>query len=151
MTENRDNECVILTQRPDGVPNPNNFAFEVRSLGPRAAGMIRCQTLFLSLDPYIRSVIAGNHLGHGIDTGDIVPGEVVARIIESDDQNWPVGMLVRCHSGWQQFCDQPAEGLSQVPQALSRPSLTLSILGMPGLTAWAGMVSIANVKRAMWW
>ena len=52
--------------------------------------MIRCQTLFLSLDPYIRSVIAGNHLGHGIDTGDVVPGEVVARIIESDDQKWPV-------------------------------------------------------------
>ena len=147
MTENRDNECVILTQRPDGVPNPDNFAFEVRSLGPRAAGMIRCQTLFLSLDPYIRSVIAGNHLGHGIDTGDIVPGEVVARIIESDDQKWPVGMLVRCHSGWQQFCDQPAEGLSQIPQTLSRPSLTLSILGMPGLTAWAGMVSIANVRE----
>ena len=99
MTENRDNESVILTQRPDGVPSPDNFAFEVRSLGPLAAGMIRCQTLFLSLDPYIRSVIAGNHLGHGIDTGDIVPGEVVARIIESDDQKWPVGMLVRCHSG----------------------------------------------------
>ena len=74
MTENRDNECVILTQRPDGVPNPDNFALEVRSLGPRAAGMIRCKPMFLSLDPYIRSVIAGNHLGHGIDTGDIVPG-----------------------------------------------------------------------------
>ena len=119
MTENRDNQGIILAQRPDGLPNPDDFAFEVRQLGPRAAGMIRCQTLFLSLDPYIRSVIAGNHLGHGINTGDIVPGEVVARIIESDDPTWPVGMLVRCHSGWQQFCDQPAEGLSQVPHNLN--------------------------------
>ena len=47
----------------------------------------------------MRSVIAGNHLGHGIDPGEVIPGEVVARVSESDDPNWPVGIVVRCQGG----------------------------------------------------
>ncbi len=124
---------------------PEDFSVVTPPLTPRAEGKIRCETLFLSLDPYIRSVIAGNHLGHGIDPGRVVPGEVVARVIESDDTDWPVDTLVRCQGGWQQFSDHPSEALARVPTELSRPSLTLSVLGMPGLTAWAGMVDLAKV------
>ena len=93
----------------------------------------------------MRSVIAGNHLGHGIDPGEVIPGEVVARVSESDDPNWPVGIVVRCQGGWQQLSDHAPEALARVPTGLSRPSLALSILGMPGLTAWAGMVDLAKV------
>jgi len=82
-----------------------------------------------------------------VDPGDVIAGEVVARIVESDDADWPAGTVVRCHAGWQAFTDQSPEALARVPAALSRPSLALSILGMPGLTAWAGMVQQAKVRE----
>jgi len=94
----------------------------------------------------MRSVIAGNHMGHGVDPGQVVPGEVVARVVESDDPDWQPGTLVRCQGGWQRFSDHRAGELSRLPAGLSRPSLALSILGMPGLTAWAGMVHQAKVR-----
>lgn len=147
MTDKLDNPAVILAKRPEGLPEPDDFRLETRMLGSRHPGQIRCETLYLSLDPYMRSVIAGNHMGHGVDLGDVIAGEVVARVIESDDTDWPVGTVVRCQSGWQTLSDHPAEGLSKVPVGLSRPSLALSILGMPGLTAWAGMVDLAKVRE----
>ena len=147
MTNQFDNMAVILAKRPEGLPNPDDFTLEDRPLGDRPSGQVRCQTLYLSLDPYMRSVIAGSHMGHGIDPGDVVAGEVVARVVDSDDPDWPVGTVVRCHGGWQQFTDQTPDALSRVPAALSRPSLALSILGMPGLTAWAGMVQQAKVRE----
>ena len=147
MTDHLDNMAVILAKRPEGLPNPDDFQLENRPLGERPAGQVRCQTLYLSLDPYMRSVIAGNHMGHGVDPGDVIAGEVVARIVESDDVDWPAGTVVRCHAGWQAFTDQSPEALARVPAALSRPSLALSILGMPGLTAWAGMVQQAKVRE----
>ena len=146
MTNNVDNPAVILAKRPEGLPEPDDFRLETRSLGPRSPGQIRCQTLYLSLDPYMRSVIAGNHMGHGVDPGEVIAGEVVARVVESDDDDWPIDTVVRCQSGWQTLSDHPAEALSRVPASLSRPSLVLSILGMPGLTAWAGMVDLAKVR-----
>ncbi|MBL6820981.1 MAG: NADP-dependent oxidoreductase [Proteobacteria bacterium] len=146
MTNNLDNPAVILAKRPEGLPEPDDFRLETRSLGPRSSGQIRCQTLYLSLDPYMRSVIAGNHMGHGVDPGEVIAGEVVARVVESDDDDWPIDTVVRCQSGWQTLSDHPAEALSRVPASLSRPSLVLSILGMPGLTAWAGMVDLAKVR-----
>jgi NADPH-dependent curcumin reductase CurA len=147
MTNQLDNMAVILAKRPEGLPNPDDFTLENRPLSERPSGQVRCQTLYLSLDPYMRSVIAGNHMGHGVDPGDVIAGESVARIVGSDDADWPVGTVVRCHGGWQAFTDQPPEALSRVPAALSRPSLALSILGMPGLTAWAGMVQQAKVRE----
>lgn len=140
-----DNTAVVLAKRPDGHPRPDDFSLAVQPLAERAEGRVRCKAMFLSLDPYMRSVIAGNHLGHGIGPGEVVPAEVVATVIESDHPDWPSGTLVRCEGGWQQFSDQLPESLSPVPPQLTRPSLALSVLGMPGLTAWAGMVDLAKV------
>ena len=147
MSNEIDNLAITLAERPQGLPRITDFAAENRPLGPRSAGAIRCETLYLSLDPYMRSVIAGNHMGHGVDPGDVIAGEAVARVCESEHPEWPVGSLVRCHSGWQQYSDHSPEALASVPAGLSRPSLALSILGMPGLTAWAGMVDLAKVRE----
>lgn len=145
VTETVENTAVLLAKRPEGLPTPEDFSVVTRPLTSRDAGKIRCETIFLSLDPYMRSVIAGNHLGHGIAPGEVVPGEVIAKVTESEHPDWPLNTLVRCEGGWQQFSDQTPDSLARVPSQLSRPSLALSILGMPGLTAWAGMVDLAKV------
>lgn len=140
------NQCVLLRHRPDGLPTPDCFDTTTRSLPDLATGSVRCKTLYVSLDPYIRSVIAGNHMGHGIAPGEVVPGETISQVVESHHPDWPEGTLVRCQGGWQQFSDHLPEALHRLPNGLSRPSLALSILGMPGLTAFAGMHRLGEVR-----
>ena len=123
MSNKIDNLAITLAERPQGLPRITDFAAENRPLGPRSAGAIRCETLYLSLDPYMRSVIAGNHMGHGVDPGDVIAGEAVARVCESDHPGWPVGCLVRCHSGWQQCSDHSPEALASVLRNASRGEL----------------------------
>ena len=139
------NDCMLLRRRPSGLPTLDCFEAFVQPLAPLAAGKVRCQTLYLSLDPYIRSVIAGNHMGHGIEPGEVIPGETVARIVDSNCSDWPIGTLVRCDGGWQHFSDHTAEDLHPLPPGLLHPSLALSVLGMPGLTAFAGIHRLAQV------
>lgn len=140
------NERILLAKRPEGLTSLDCFTVDNTLVMPRQAGAIRCQTDFLSLDPYMRSVIGGNHMGQSVDIGGVIPGEGIATIIESDDPQWPIGQQVRCHTGWQLISDHSASRLTRLPEGLTQPSLALSILGMPGLTAFAGMCSLAKVK-----
>ena len=92
MIDHLDNMAIILAKRPEGLPNPDDFQLENRPLGERPAGQVRCQTLYLSLDPYMRSVIAGNHMGHGVDPGDVIAGRSLP---ESWKVMTPTGRLER--------------------------------------------------------
>ena len=139
------NEAVLLHHRPEGLPTPDCFEAVSQSLPALEDGKVRCRTRYISLDPYIRSVIAGNHMGHGIGPGEVVPGETVAEVVASHHPDWPEGTQVRCPGGWQQFSDHPPEALHRLPAGLSRSSLALSVLGMPGLTAFAGMHRLGEV------
>lgn len=140
------NTRVLLAKRPEGLPTPDCFTLDEGQVSPRSPGSIRCKTDFLSLDPYMRGVIGGNHMGQSVDVGGVIPGEGIATIVESDNSDWPAGLQVRCKTGWQSVSDHQACELNRIPQGLTRPSLALSILGMPGLTAFAGMTSLAKVR-----
>lgn len=140
------NQKIVLEKRPVGLPTPDCFRIENESLSPFPQGLIRVRSEFVSLDPYQRSVIGGNHMGQTASIGDVIPGEAVCTVVESENNEYPVGTVVRSHSGWQLFSDHAPQALSRVPSELSRPSLALSILGMPGLTAYAAMHQIAKVK-----
>src|SRR6056300_1097107 len=140
------NQKIVLAKRPAGLSTPDCFRLEEAVLDTRPQGLVRLRSEFISLDPYQRSVIGGNHMGQTADIGDVVPSESVCTVIESESDEFPIGTVVRAHSGWQVFSDHAPQTLNRVPSALSRPSLALSILGMPGLTAYAAMHQIAKVK-----
>lgn len=140
------NQKIVLAKRPSGLPTPDCFRLEEDALAPRQQGLVRVRSEFISLDPYQRSVIGGNHMGQTADIGDVIPGEAVCTVVESENDEYPVGAMVRAHSGWQVLSDHAPQALNRVPNGLSRPSLALSILGMPGLTAYAAMHQIAKVK-----
>ena len=145
MTPDLKNHSIVLTARPVGQPDIGCFSQNHAALQALAEGFVRCETIYLSLDPYVRSIIAGNHMGHGIGPGDVIPGDTVSRVIASKNPDWPVGTLARCNGGWQKYSDHNSSELSPLPAGLSQVSLALSILGMPGLTAFAGMHRLAKV------
>ena len=144
MTENQQ---VILVEKPVGVPCPGHFALRRAPLPEMPLGGVLCRTRFLSLDPYMRSQIAGRHPSGSVAPGEVMRGETVSEILQSDAPELPVGGLVRCMGGWQEYSAHGAGEVQLLDDEINPPSFALSILGMTGLTAWAGMIWQAGVEE----
>ncbi len=135
---------VQLVATPEGVPGDEHFRVTEIELPALADGEVLCENLVLSLDPYMRSQISGRHLSGGVSPGDGMRGETVARVLESRSADFATGDLVRLMGGWQEHSVCPASEVSKLPSADVASSYYLSSLGMPGLTAYAGLVWQAN-------
>ena len=135
---------VVLDHYPHGAPVAENFRIVETPLPEPSNGEVLCKTEYLSLDPYMRSQIAGRHISGTIAPGDVMRGETVSRVVASRDPKRPEGTLVRCMGGWRSHSLHPADQLSPLPTDFPSPSLALSTLGMPGLTAWAGLHCLAK-------
>jgi len=136
---------VRLVRTPAGHPVPEDFEIVEQELGQLGAGEVLCRTCDLSLDPYMRSQIAGRHLSGAISPGDPMRGETVGEVLESRAEGFEPGQLVRGFGGWQTHFTLRADALAPVDPRIRPPSYALSLLGMTGLTAWAGMVWQAEV------
>ena len=142
-----DNQQVLLVKKPEGVPAPEDFELRQAPLPEMPAGGVLCLTRFLSLDPYMRSQIAGRHPSGTVAPGEAMRGETVSEVLNSDSPELPVGRLVRCMGGWQEYSAHAAGAAQLLDEEITPPSYALSILGMTGLTAWAGMVWQAEVRE----
>ena len=141
------NRQIVLVNKPDGVPAPEDFALREAPLPEMPAGGVLCRTRFLSLDPYMRSQIAGRHPSGTVAPGEAMRGETVSEVLHSDSPELPAGRLVRCMGGWREYSAHAAGEAQLLDEDITPPSYALSILGMTGLTAWAGMVWQAEVRE----
>jgi|TARA_B110000259_G_scaffold181704_1_gene224137 NADPH-dependent curcumin reductase CurA len=141
-----DNVQIQLAGFPDGIPNPDHFSIVTVPVQQIVEGQVLCETLYLSLDPYMRSQIAGRHMSGSVLVGDIMKGEAVSRVVESKTPNFNPGDIVRCFAGWQKYSIHSSEELFRVDPNIKPLSYALSILGMTGLTAYAGMIWQAKLK-----
>ncbi|KAF5917702.1 hypothetical protein HPG69_013538 [Diceros bicornis minor] len=127
------------------VGHPTNSDFELKTveLAPLKNGEVLLEALFLSVDPYMR--IASNRL----KAGDVMMGEQVARVVESKNSAFPTGTIVLAHSGWTTHSISDGKALEKLltdwPDTLPL-SLALGTVGMPGLTAYFGLLEICGVK-----
>ncbi|XQW83432.1 NADP-dependent oxidoreductase [Thalassotalea piscium] len=140
------NKKICLKRYPENVPVPDDFSCEESVMPILGAGQVLCKTHYLSLDPYMRSQIAGRHITASLSPGDMMQGETVSEVVQTNSDQYEVGQLVRCMGGWQEYSVHDAKSLS-APIDHPHPSYALSILGMPGLTAYAGLVWQANAKK----
>ena len=140
------NRQIILKSTPRGVPTPEHFALRSAPLPEPGADGVLCRTLYLSLDPYMRSQLAGRHPSGAIAPGEVMKGETVGEVVKSESASFPRGQLVRCMGGWQEFSVHAAGDLHVVGETIDPPSYALSVLGMTGLTAYAGMLWQAGVS-----
>jgi NADPH-dependent curcumin reductase CurA len=136
MTENT---RVLLKRRCVGVPVAEDF--EVSSAAPELPdnGQLLCETIFLSLDPYLRGRISGRHMSGSVSPGELMPGEAISRVIDSKHSDFSAGDIVSAFSGWQQHSVVNASEARKIDPAIGPLSTFLGILGMPGLTAEAGL------------
>ena len=140
------NTRVLLKRRTGGIPQEQDFELVDAATDRPAAGELLCETLYLSLDPYLRGRISGRHISGAINVGDLMGGEAVNRVIESKSDRFRQGDIIAAHSGWQSHPVVRADAARQVNPELGPLSTLLGILGMPGLTAYAGMTRLAGLK-----
>jgi NADPH-dependent curcumin reductase CurA len=140
---------VRLASRPTGAPSPDNFALAEVDLPPPADGEAVVRNLFMSVDPYMRgrmndvkSYVPPFRLGEALEGGAV--GEVVA----SANPDLAVGDTVLHNLGWRDYAVVPARGARRLdPKAAPSLSTYLGVLGMPGLTAYVGLLDIAAMQE----
>lgn len=148
MTEsNIVNRRIVLNSRPDGAPTPENFRLETAPVPSLKPGQILLRSLYLSLDPYMRGRMSdGPSYAPSLAIGDVMVGGVVARVEASQHPDFQVGEQVVGRTGWQEYAVSDGSDVTKLDASLTQPSLALGVLGMPGFTAYMGLLDIGQPK-----
>ncbi len=141
------NRRVVLAARPDGPATPDCFRLETAPVPPLGEGQLLLRTVYLSLDPYMRGRMSdAPSYAAPVAVGDVMVGGAVARVEASRDARFAPGDWVVAYSGWQEFAVVDAASARRLPDTIPRPSYALGVLGMPGFTAYAGLLAIGEPK-----
>lgn len=138
---------VVLASRPQGPVTEKNFRF-VESAIPRPdKGEVLVRNLYLSLDPYMRMRMNdGKSYAPPVQLGEVMVGGTVGEVVESNDPRFTKGDIVGSRSGWQLFAVADANALRKVDTRGAPLSTALGVVGMPGVTAWYGLLRIGEPK-----
>ncbi|MHB1092948.1 NADP-dependent oxidoreductase [Thiobacillus sp.] len=141
------NHRIVLNTRPNGAPTPKNFRLESSPMPTLASGQVLLRTLYLSLDPYMRGRMSdAASYAPPVGIGEVMVGAGVARVVASQHPEYQVGDLALGFSGWQEYAASDASSLTRLDANPAHPSLALSVLGMPGFTAYMGLLDIGQPK-----
>jgi len=139
---------VRLASHPQGVPTLDNFEIVEQAVPDVPEGRMLCRTIYLSLDPYMRGRMnPGPSYARGVAIGEVMVGGTVAEVVESKVDGFEPGDLVLCSNGWQEFGLSDGQGVRRLDPAHAPISTALGVLGMPGLTAYAGLLDIGRAKE----
>ena len=138
---------IQLKKRPTGVPTYDHFEFVEVPIEKPAKGEILLQTIYISVDPYLRgrmndtkSYIPPFKLNEAISSG------VIGKVVESQSDLFEVGDFVIGSLGWQEFSIAKENTVRKIDPKLAPVSAYLSVLGMTGLTAYFGLLDIGKPK-----
>ncbi len=139
------NRQILLVSRPVGMPQESDFRLVETPVPRPGPGEALVRTLFLSVDPYMRGRMRANgSYARGLDVGEVMIGGIVGRVVESNDPRIASGEVVEGMLGWQDYATAPAKLLRRIDPAVAPISTALSVLGMPGLTAYFGLLDICR-------
>ncbi len=140
------NREIHLAARPDAEPGPEHFSLVETPVPEPAPGELLVRNLWMSVDPYMRgrmwdrpSYVPPFQVGAPLDggaVGEVVAGEGVAR-----------GTLVVHGLGWREYAAVPARHALPIDPDLAPPQAYLGVLGMPGLTAYVGLLDIGGLRE----
>jgi NADPH-dependent curcumin reductase CurA len=137
---------IRLISRPKGLPTPENFSLEQTELGPLKENEVLVRNRFMSVDPYMRGRMnEGPSYVPAFELDKPLSGGAVGGVIESRDPKFLPGDVVTSGFGWREYFVASAKDLHQVGHEFQPLSIYLGLLGMTGLTAWAGL-NLVEVK-----
>jgi NADPH-dependent curcumin reductase CurA len=132
---------------PEGIPGPECFEVADVAMPEPGPGELLLREIYISLDPYMRSRMTGvTTYIDGFKLGAPCDGDVIAQVVVSNDGAFAAGDYVMGFLPWRNFAVSKAEGLAKVDPDAAPLSYYLGVLGMPGLTAFVGLLDIARPK-----
>lgn len=138
---------VVLASRPVGRPKPSDFRLEHAPVPQPGDGQVLLEVQTLSLDPYMRwRISAAKSYAPPLEIGEVIVGATVARVKASRHRDWREGDIVLSEAGWQRYALSDGSNLRRLDPAIAPPSTALGVLGMPGLTAYVGLLNIGQPK-----
>jgi NADPH-dependent curcumin reductase CurA len=141
------NRQVLLKRRPEGMPVAEDFAIVDSALPEPSEGQVLLRGIYLSLDPYMRGRISGQRsYAKPTEIGDVIEGRVVGQVARSRHPGFREGDYASGGYGWQTYSAVDGAGLTKLDPEAAPISTALGILGMPGLTAYAGLKMIGEPK-----
>jgi NADPH-dependent curcumin reductase CurA len=141
------NRQMVLASRPFGEPTAENFTLIESEKPVPKAGEVLLRTVFLSLDPYMRGRMNdAKSYADPVALNAVMVGGSVCRVEVSNHDKYQAGDWVVAFGGWQDYSVINGSELLKLDNNIPNPSYALGILGMPGLTAYMGLLDIGQPK-----
>ncbi|MBA8877935.1 NADP-dependent oxidoreductase [Phyllobacterium myrsinacearum] len=141
------NTRIVLASRPQGRVKPENFRIEEQPIPVPGSGELLLKILLLSLDPYMRGRMDdAKSYAAPVAVNDVMEGGTVAEVVKSNHPDYVAGDIVLSHSGWQSYAISNGVGLRKLNSEAAPLSTAVGILGMPGFTAYTGLLTIGQPK-----
>jgi NADPH-dependent curcumin reductase CurA len=139
------NRQVLLVNRPMGEAKESDFALKETPIPEPGPGQFLCRTIYLSLDPYMRGRMRDTaSYARPAELGQVMVGGTVSQVTQSKHPDFAGGNFVLGYDGWQEYAVSDGTGVRKVDPGLGPLSYFLGVLGMPGLTAYAGLLDIGR-------
>src|SRR3954453_16915694 len=136
---------VRLARRPDGEPGDDTYSFTRSPVPSPAEGQVLLRVVYLSLDPYMRGrMSAAKSYADPVAVGDVLVGGTVCVVEASKHPDFAEGDLVLSYSGWRTHALSDGSGLRKLDPSEAPVSTALGVLGMPGFTAYEGLLEIGR-------
>ncbi|EJB8416874.1 NADP-dependent oxidoreductase [Vibrio vulnificus] len=142
------NRQIVLASRPVGAPTADNFALTQSDIPTPAQGEMLLRSVYLSLDPYMRGRMSdAKSYAEPVGIDEVMVGGTVCQVEASNHAEFEVGEWVLAYTGWQDYALSNGEGLIKLGKQPSHPSYALGVMGMPGFTAYMGLLDIGQPKE----
>ncbi len=139
---------IQLVSRPDGTPTKANFESVEIELPELEQGQILVRNQWLSVDPYMRGRMrAGKSYTKPFDLNAQLEGGCVGEVVQSRNDNFAVGDMVLGNQGWREYWLSDGTDATKIDTSSVAPQSYLSVLGMTGMTAFVGLLKIAELKE----
>ncbi len=141
------NRKFVLAKRPKGLPDDSTLRLETEDIPTPGEGQMLLRNQYLSLDPYMRGrMSAAPSYAAPVEIGAVMIGGTVSQVESSHVNGFEAGDWVQAFGGWQDYALSDGKGVINMGKSPENPSWALGVLGMPGLTAWAGLTQIGQPK-----
>ncbi|HTQ14170.1 MAG TPA: NADP-dependent oxidoreductase [Rhizomicrobium sp.] len=139
---------IRLKRRPAGMPSPADFELAETPVPTPGPGQVLVRNTYMSVDPYMRGrMVERESYVPPFQIGETLSGGAVGQVMESNNPNWKKGDYVSNFSGWREWFVSEGGEFQKIDPAVAPVQAYLGALGMPGLTAYAGLLKVGALKE----
>lgn len=142
------NRQILLINRPKGMPSQENFKIITSPIPNINDDQVLIQAVYLSVDPYMRGRMRGiKTYTNPYELNEVLTGGVVGKIIKSKNNRFNPGDIIEGRLDWADYSVSDGNGLRKVNPTIASITTALGVIGMPGLTAYFGLLDIGKPKE----